>query len=240
VNGIVVAETLRRNLNSIPYICYVALLAIIAFGISNFDRPAAVWPALISLLAYIIGCAPIGPEFSSGTLQLILTKPVNRSVYLLSRVAGVVIALWVATLIGFAVELTGRAVQGGNLQFNLMGAALVHSLASTILICSLLVFFGSFTRAYFNIAIYVVLMVGVNVLQGLLGFIRQTGTIAGEWLRSHTILDVTLATIEKNLFPDRPVLFDWHWVLMVLSNAAIALVIACFIFRKREVPYGAD
>jgi hypothetical protein len=26
----------------------------------------------------------------------------------------------------------------------------------------------------------------------------------------------------------------------VLANAAVALVLACLAFRKREVPYGAD
>ena len=29
-------------------------------------------------------------------------------------------------------------------------------------------------------------------------------------------------------------------MLMVLANAAVALVLACLAFRQREVPYGAD
>jgi len=240
VNGVVIAESVRRHVTSIAFGAYVALLAIIALGASRFDKPAAAWPSLVALLAYIVGCAPIGPEFSSGTLQLILTKPVNRSIYLLSRVAGVVCVVWIATFVAFAIELAGRVLWGRATHLDLMGAALIHSFAGTILICALLTFFGSFTRAYFNCAIYFVLMIGVGVAQGVLALMRAMRGAIGDWLRAHDILDRALMTIEKNLFPERPVVFDWHWILMVLSNAAIALVVACFIFRGREVPYGAD
>jgi len=240
VNGVVVAEVVRRSVTSIGYGAFVALLAIVSLGVSRFNQPGAAWPALVTLLAFIIGCSSIGPEFSSGTLQLILTKPVNRSVYLLSRVAGAVCAVWIATLVAFSMEIIGRALWSGGGGLELVLAALIHSMADTILICALLAFFGSFTRAYFNIAIYFLLMIGLSVSQAVLGVVRASRGWIGEWLRTHDGIDRMIVTVSQNLFPDAPRLLDWKWLLMVLSNAAIALVLACFIFRNREVPYGAD
>ena len=72
VSGVVVEETIRRHVTHIGFATYVALLAIVGMGVSRFDAPGAVWPTLVGWLAIITGCGPIGPEFSSGTLQLIL------------------------------------------------------------------------------------------------------------------------------------------------------------------------
>ena len=238
MNGVVVAETVRRCVTSIAYWSFVALVAIFALGFARFDRHA--WPSMISLLGYIIGCTTIGPEFSSGTLQLILTKPVNRSVYLVSRVAGVVSAIWIAALIAFSFELLGRLLWRDVLRFDIVATILLNVFADTLLICALLVFFASFTRAYFNIAIYMVLMIGIGISQGMLSMLRAKSGALGDWLATHDIIDRILASIDRNLFPEAPVRFDSHWLLMVVSNAAIAIVAACFIFRRREVPYRAD
>jgi ABC-type transport system involved in multi-copper enzyme maturation permease subunit len=240
VSAVVIAETVRRCVTSIGYWAFVALLSIISLGLARFDRPGTAWPSMISLLAYIIGCTVVGPEFSSGTLQLILTKPVNRPVYLVSRVAGVVSAIWIAALIACSFELLGRVLWLDGLRVDVVATILLNTLADTLLICALLVFFASFTRAYFNIAIYLVLMIGIGVSQGMVSMLRARSGALGAWLGTHDIIDLVLAAIDRNLFPDAPPRFDGHWLLMVMSNAAIAIVMACFIFRRREVPYGAD
>lgn len=240
MNGVVVAETVRRSVTSIAYWSYAAFVAILALGASRFNAPGAMWPTLITLLSFIIGCVPVGPEFSSGTLQLILTKPVNRSVYLVSRVAGAVASVWIVAFIAFTLEILGRALWSDGTASGLVVTALIHSMVDVVLTCALLALFGSFTRAYFNIGLYLVLMVGLGIAQGTLSMMRSMGGGFGEWLRTHDILDRVLSFVTRNLFPDAPPRFDWHWILMVLSNAALALVAASFIFRKREVPYGAD
>ena len=239
MNRVVIEETMRRCM-TIAFGAYLGLLAIIAFGTSAFDRPGSVWPSLVALLAFIIGCTPIGPEFSAGTLQLILTKPVNRSTYLLSRVTGIVLVVWGAAIVACACEIIGRAIWAHTMRIEFVIAALVNSFADTVLICALLVLLGSLTRAYFNVAIYFVLMIGLNVSQGIIAMMRGSRGAMGDWLRNNNLPDRVIAFIDQNLFPDRPPVLDRDWLLLVLSNAAIALVLACFAFRNREVPYGAD
>ena len=224
MSGVVIAETLRRHYTNIGYVAYVVLLAMVALFISQFERPGSLWPGLVMLLAIITGCAPIGPEFSSGTRQLILVKPINRAVYLLSRVAGVVLAVWIAAVVAALTELLGR----GFSELTPIATALVHSMADALLVVSLLTLIGSFTRAYFNVALYF----GVQIFLGLLA-----GIGARKFPEQVTR---ALTVITQNLYPDAPPRLSGDWLLLVACNAAIALVLACVIFRGREVPYGAE
>jgi ABC-type transport system involved in multi-copper enzyme maturation permease subunit len=226
---VVVVETIRRHLTHIGYITYVAFMAIVAVGVSQFGPPGAMWPTLVGLLAIITGCGPIGPEFSSGTLQLILVKPVNRATYLLSRVAGVLCVIWLAALVPFACEVIGRMVKG-EVPWYAMGALLLNTAVMAILTVSLLTFFGSFSRAYMNVAFYMVLQIALSVFPMLLSLDRDR----------FKALSHGIAVVAENLYPSAMPGFNGPWLLLVLSNAGVALVLACFVFRSREVPYGAD
>lgn len=227
MSAVVIRETLRRHLTSVAVISYIALLAIMAAGMTYGDLPTAGWTWMVSLLAIILGCTPIGPEFSSGTLQLILVKPVKRSTYLLSRVAGVVLVLWIAASIGCLSGIVARALSGRSVEWEQFGNVLLGLFAETLLAVSLLTLLGSLTRAYFNVAVYVGIKIVLPIFAALTA-LRFPGLVK------------VVKVIELNLFPDAPPAFDRQWLLLVLSNAAVALVLACLVFRRREVPYGAD
>lgn len=240
MNGVVIAETVRRHVTHVAYLSYLVLVVIFGLGSSRFAHPASMWPTLVALLAIVTGCGPIGPEFSSGTLQLILVKPVKRWVYLLSRVTGVVIVVTIAALAGGGAELLGRLMWGGDRAFGVIGAAILNCVADSILTASLLVFLGSVTRAYINAAIYLGVEFGLMALMGMLGFARAARSGVGAFLEKYPAIELSLAQIDRNLFPEFPPRFDGSWLMMVLINATIALVLAIFAFRSREVPYGAD
>lgn len=227
MSGVVVLETLRRHVTNIAYIGAVAFMLIVAIAGSQFGPPGQSWPAFVTLLAIVLGSGVLGPEFSSGTLQLILVKPIRRATYLVSRVTGVVLAVWIAAALCFAVEVIAR-LAGDEVGWKALGTALVNSMADAVLIVSLLTFFGSFLRAYYSVALYFVILIALNTTLGL-----------GARKLPTAVLDA-LRFLERNLFPDLPPRFDRDWLLMVVSNAAIAVVLACFVFRRREVPYGAD
>ncbi|HEX8252009.1 MAG TPA: hypothetical protein VF846_02585 [Thermoanaerobaculia bacterium] len=222
-----IAETVRRHLTNGMFVSFAIVIALIAIGVSQYGQPGSAWPGFAVLLAVVTGAGVIGPEFSSGTLQLILVKPINRAVYLLSRVAGVVLLVWSVSAIAALCEIAGRALDG-EVPWSLIGTALVNSMGDTLLVCALLALFGTFTRAYFNVALYFALQLTLALLVGLA---RRKFTPA---------IAQAVVAVEQNLFPDTPPRFDAEWLLLVASNAAIALVLASFIFRRREVPYGAE
>lgn len=241
---VVIVETLRRHFVHLGYVIALLLLILIGVTMAALGAPQAPYE-MISLFALIAGCQIIGPEFSSGTLQLILSKPIGRSAYLLSRVAGVVLAIWVAIVVVFASDVVGRLIAGTQIGWRSALAAALVSALKVLFVCSLLAFFGSFSRTYVNIGIYIGAQVLLPTISGLLGIMKnavsgEMGKI-GALLRAHPGLLEGLAVINKNLFPDTPpILFDRDWMVMIVSNASVALLLACVIFSRREVPYGAD
>jgi ABC-type transport system involved in multi-copper enzyme maturation permease subunit len=229
MNAVVIRETVRRHVTHAGYWSAVILIAILGFAASQNVRPATFWPGLLTLLAAVTGCGIIGPEFSSGTLQLILVKPVNRAVYLLSRVAGVLLVVWLAAFAGCFTETIGRLFNH-SLDLRTMSLALVSVMADTLLIVSLLTFLGSITRAYFNAAIFYGLQFALAIGTAVLRMSRELPPF---------VFDV-LAAIDRNLFPDVTPAPDAGMLLLLVSNAAVALLLACLAFTRREVPYGAD
>ena len=112
MNATVIAETVRRHLTSAGYIAFLLFIAMVALFVSNFAIPGTLWPPLVSLLAIVTGSAIVGPEFSTGTLQLIVSKPIRRSVYLVSRVAGVFACVALAAALAVTVECSARLLFG--------------------------------------------------------------------------------------------------------------------------------
>jgi ABC-type transport system involved in multi-copper enzyme maturation permease subunit len=244
MNRVVIEETFRRLVLSPAYLVFVSLLGMIAAMSAYFEVAAFGWPGVVVLLSLALGGTLIGPEFSSGTLQLILTKPVGRSGYLLSRFAGVVLALWTAVAVLSGIEIIFRlALRGGSGVVAGMTVA-VNLAAQVLLICALLVLFGTLARAYLNVALYVVGMILVSMAPPMLEAFGRLGSgvlaLPAAFIRDHPEIIRAFIWIDRNLFPERPNALNGGWLLLVASNAAIALVFACLLFRQKEVPYGAD
>lgn len=241
---VVIAETVRRHFAHLGYISALLILIIIVTVMSAIGGPQAPYE-MIGLFAMIAGCQLIGPEFSSGTLQLILSKPIGRSSYLLSRVVGVVLAIWVATVVVFGSDVVGRLIAGTPIAWRVACAAALVSLLKVLFVCSLLAFLGSFSRSYVNIGVYIAAQILLPMISGLLGMMRNAGSgemaVIGAFLRKHPGILEAMAKINYNLFPDTPMIpFDRDWIVMMVCNASVALLLACVIFSRREVPYGAD
>ena len=202
---------------------------------------------MIGLFALIAGCQLIGPEFSSGTLQLILSKPVGRSTYLAlargRRGAGDLGG-------GRGHVRAATSSDGSSPERRSRGAlrcatALVAAL-KVLLVCSLLAFLGSFSRSYVNVGIYIGAQILLPMIFGLLGMMKSA--VSGEMAEDRR--DSARASghprgarcdSQQSLSGHiRRIPFDRNWILMMLCNASVALLLACVIFSRREVPYGAD
>jgi ABC-type transport system involved in multi-copper enzyme maturation permease subunit len=242
---VVIAETLRRHFAHLGYIAALLILIVIVATMTAVGAPSQAPYEMISLFTLIAGCQLIGPEFSKGTLQLILSKPVGRSTYLVSRVLGVVLAIWVAILVVFASDIIGRLVVGTPIMWHIALSTMLVAALHTLLVCALLAFFGSFSRSYVNVGIYLGAQILFSMIFGLLSMMKnavsgEMGKI-GAMLREHPAVLESFGAIHRNVFPDNPAIpFDRNWILMMLCNASAALLLACVIFSRREVPYGAD
>lgn len=242
---VIIAETLRRHFAHLGYIAALLALIVIVVTMAAVGAPSQAPYEMISLFTLIAGCQLIGPEFSKGTLQLILSKPVGRSTYLVSRVLGVILAIWVAVIVIFASDTIGRLIAGTPITWRAALSTMLVSALNVVLVCSLLAFFGSFSRSYVNVGIYVGGQILLSMIFGLLSMMKnavsgEMGKI-GALLREHPGFLEAFGAIRRNIFPENPSIpFDRNWILMMICNASAALLLACVIFSRREVPYGAD
>ena len=241
MNAAVITETMRRHFTSIGFITYLILIAMTGLFVVTFNTPASIWPALVTILSVITGTAIIGPEFSTALLQLIVSRPIRRSVYLLSRVTGVLAGVAVAATVGVTSEIVARLLLGSAaVPWLPLASAYANSLLVSILAISLLTMLGSLTSSYFNVAIYAGVQVALSAVETLLGLLRTRPNGLSEFLHRHQQLENGLIALDDLLFPAPPPHPDTGWLLRVAATAAAALVLACIAFERREVPYGGE
>lgn len=235
MNAAVVAETVRRHLTSVGYIVFLVFVALIALFVSNFAVAGTMWPPLVTLLAIITGSAIVGPEFSTGTLQLIVSKPIRRPVYLLSRVAGVFACVTLAAAIGLAVECGARLLFArAPVPWQRLGEVFAGELLVAFLAIALLAFLGSLTRSYFNAAIYIGAQAALSIAIAILGLARLGGNELVPQVQ------LALSKVDDVLFTSLPPMLNAMWIARTLAVAAVALALGCVAFERREVPYGAE
>ena len=239
MNFAVFEETVRRHITHLGFIGFGIVVGLAGVLAATFNTPASLWPSLVSLLAVITGSGLIGPEFSTGTLQLIVSKPVRRTVYVVSRVAGVFVSIMIVALAGAFGELITRSFVGGPLPWRRIAIALASSLTVALLTISILTFLGSVTRAYFNAAIYIGMQAALSTTEAFLGVARFRGRFFGELLdRFH--VDEVLISIDDAFFPAAGSAVASDAVLRLAATALVFVALACLMFARREVPYGAD
>jgi ABC-type transport system involved in multi-copper enzyme maturation permease subunit len=233
----VVEETFRRTMTHAAMV--IGALLVVAFGV--FNSPQIPY-AIAWLIVLGAGSQLIGPEFSSGTLQLIVAKPVNRSGYLLSRVAGAFAAIMTVDLITAVSLAVGKSAGNNPASWNALAQAAGKYALGGLLALSLLALFGSFTRSYGNIAIYIVLETVFSATIAWLSMMRlpreHSSPLASFLQRNPEVIKAVKA-LDQNLFPGT-LSITLEYVLLIIANSAIALLLGCLFFRRREVPYGAD
>jgi len=240
VSGVVWGETLRRHVLHGAYLTALAVLSILAGTAGSVGGNPSLWLTFVTLGTIIIGCQLIGPEFSSGTLQLVLAKPVNRSAYLLSRFAGVIVAVWILVVVPMLFDILGRIFIHHQELHAADFAVPVNTGIENLMLCALLVLFGAMTRSYLNVAVYFFGEIALYALASGLRSIARKDYALSAFFRDHAGIEKSVVAIIRTLYPEGPPTFDWRWTVTVVSNVVVALLIACFIFRRREVPYGAD
>lgn len=240
MNGVVIAETMRRIITSTAFLLLVMFIALVGLVASSFAVVGSLWPALVSLVAIVWGADVIGPELSSGALQLIVSRPIPRWSYVLSRVSGVICMVTFAAGVGFASEMTARILRNGDAALPRLLEVMVSTVVVAALIVAMLTLLGSLTRGYYNLVIYLGSEIALNAAQAVLGVIRGRGGSTGQLLESHPIIEQSLIKLDDIVFASAPPEMTWQWLAQVIVTIAIVLLLACVAFRRREVPYAPD
>ena len=239
MNVAVVEETIRRHLTSLGYICFLVCVILAGVLAATFNSPGSLWSSLVGFLAIVTGSGLIGPEFSTGTLQLIVSKPVRRPVYVVSRVIGVFVSIAITTTAGALAEIITRTLLAQALPWQRILSVWGCSLIVSLLAIAILTFLGSITRAYFNAAIYLGLQMALSMAEGIVGIARLRGRAFGDVVdRFH--VDEILVSIDDAFFPGVPPVATTAWALRTTAMGFLFIALACLAFARREVPYGSE
>ena len=240
MSGVVFFETVRRHVMNVAYLIVLLVFTIFACLAGGMGAAAGAWTALVNLAGVVLACQLIGPEFSSGTLQLVLAKPVNRSSYLVARYCGVLVAIAILFVVPMLFDTAARVVVHEEDFAASMLATPLNAAATFIIAAALFALFGSMSRSYINVAIYFILETLLYAATPILRGIESGHYAISPFFKAHPGIREGVLKVTQNVFPQVSAAFEWRWMMMVISNGAVALLLACLIFRGREVPYGAD
>lgn len=194
-------------------------------------------PAVLAVL--LLAPGSVSRDISSGTVQMILARPIRRSEYLLGRYLGILAVYAAFLLVALLVTLAARPLLAGTFgtpdslaATDLFRVAAGEWLDGTLLAATL-VFFSTFLPGIGDLLAYFMLQVGLGVASTLGA--RFPGIAEGA------------KVARENLLPQ----VEWTEVLrgegalgaapgrFVLALAAF-LVGALLVFSRREFTYGHD
>ena len=218
----IIRETLRRRWTGVYFYLFVAAIVMLAVVtvMSDLEAEAGLGPAM---LAFFLAFELIGPEASSGSLQLVLARPVRRSSYLLARYAGVVLSATGVILIAAIAALVTAAIAEIPIDARPFAKALIATVVDTFFPMAMIAFFGAFTSSFANALLYLFYLVAVTV---------SASKVAELAPRFH-------ARVWPELTPQVvPGVLSGH--LVAISNALVVLVLAALILNRRELGYGKE
>jgi ABC-2 family transporter protein len=237
-----VRRYLRQKFGSVGVVIALGLLAILtAFPLAASGHESSLESSgFLTLL--ILAAASVSKDASSGTLQMILARPIRRVDYLFGRYCGILVAYAVclAVTAGMALVLSPllRVLLGGGggpLSLAGMARGAAGALLSATLFASILLLFSTFLPGYGDVLAYFLLslLLGLpEILARPLGlpWLSKIGPVArdnvlprvawGEVLRGNRVLSAEVGAY-------------------ALAVAAY-LTLAAVIFSRREFSYGRD
>ena len=236
----------------------LALLQDGGIGVQGFDRTTAsllnLCLLLVPLLALIVGAGAIAGERERGTLATLLSQPLSSTELLVSKYAGLAVALWMAIALGFGVAGVALALVRpvANFGHYLLFIGLAAVLATAMLSVGVLISVVSANRVK-ALSIAVLLWFALVLLYDLVAIgLAVALTSNGQALLLATLLNPVEAVrilAVLGLEPDLHILgpmgaylrlqFGVAQTAMLLSTAtliwtAVPLAVAAALFRRQD------
>ena len=235
MNPTLLVAFLRQRFSSPMRLGLIVLATLFPLAGVAITGALSVLGGIAGPLAFVLVAGAIGQDVSSGTLQLLLVRPVTRTEYLLNRWLGAVIAALGLTVLMLALGtlvllLRGAPPQAGEvLRMVLEAASVTTGNAAVMIMLSTLV------GGLGDVGLYFASLVLLQMAQAVAAFKHWT------WLQR--------ASSEMQGVLGPQLTFAWFaqhapvpWFALVSWASTITLVLAIGIARlnRRELSYAAD
>lgn len=226
-----VRRFLRQKYGSAGIVAALALLALLeVFHLAS--RGAETGFQLANWAIFVLAAGSVSRDISSGTLQMILSRPIRRTEYLFGRYLGILAgyASFLAVTSAFAF-LAVKAIPSGAADLKLSGLAVAGGGAflSGAFQAAILLFFSTFLPGIADLLGLLMLILILNLppwtpwLSDAARLGRENLTPVVPWndvLQGHGLLGAATG----------------RWVFALCVYLALAAVVFC----RRELPYGQD
>ena len=183
-------------------------------------------------ITMVLAAGMIGQDVSSGVLQLLFARPVRRSEYVLSRWLSVAIAAAAISVLQIALAWLIVNARGGTLETNTVLLTMLQRVFEVIQITAVMAMLSSLAAGVSDLALWFATTV--------LGAILQLAAQAKGW----AWLGRVGAEIQRIVGPDVGLLAlaggtgGWSDLVVTLSIAATALLIAVVLVNRKELSYA--
>jgi ABC-type transport system involved in multi-copper enzyme maturation permease subunit len=240
-------ESVREKILVVSILFGVALM-----GSSAFLSPLAVGArqkivmdvglAAISIVgvlaAILLGSALVHKEIDRKAIYLVLTRPVSRPAYLVGKLLGTLCAV-VLVIATMAVVMLAIVASGGGPLRPALFAAIYLSLLETAVVCSVVLFFSTFTTPMLTSFFALCVFAAGSMSNDLKVFASKFG--GGGTKLAADIFYYLLPNLRVfNLRHEAVHALPFRWSDVALATAyglvycAVSVVFACLIFRRRE------
>jgi ABC-type transport system involved in multi-copper enzyme maturation permease subunit len=234
VNATLVAAFLRQRLTSPMRLGLLFLVVTFPLGASALMRTLEPLTGLAGPLALILAAGGIGQDVSSGTLQLLLVRPVSRPSLLVSRwlactLAAVVMVVGSLALGTIALLLRGTHPDGLDLV-----RIVLESLCSAAGHAAVMLMLSTLVNGLGDLGIYVGTFFVTQMLSGL-AMLQHWPWLARASTEVQRVLDAQLAWawLAHGTAP------SWFAIASWASTLTLALAVGIYALNRRELSYAA-
>jgi Cu-processing system permease protein len=218
---------------------FVAQLTIGQWDRIILDMGLAATQIVGMLLAVLIGVGLVAGEIDRKTIYPTLARPISRGTFLLGRYAGLLLVLALNVLVMMAVLALTLHLAGYGLSTVAMEAVLLI-FVELALLAAASIFFGSFTTPMLAAAFsFSVFLIG-HLLGDLVAYGKRSQSDLAKLATAiayRLLPDLSLLDVKAQAASELPVSAHavWTGALYGLCYAAVLLVLAVIVFRKRDL-----
>jgi ABC-2 type transport system permease protein len=234
VNPVLISAFLRQRLTSPMRVGLMLLICVSTLGAAAITRTLSPLGGIASPLALILAAGAIGQDVSSGTLQLLLVRPVSRPSLLLNRWLACVltaVGITVAMLVLGTVALLARGTHPDALDLIRMvlesACAAAGSAAIMVMLSTLAGGLGD-VGLFATAVLFTQMLVGLGTLEHWEWLLRACNEVQG-------VLSPQL-TWDWMLHGTPP---SWFAVTSWASTVTLALAAGIARLNRRELSYAA-
>ncbi len=235
MNMTLVQSFLRQRFSSPMRLGLLFLMTVFPLGGVAIMGTLSVLSGLAGPIAMILAAGAIGQDLSSGTLQLLLVRPVTRPSYLLSRWYAVVLATTVILASVLALGSIAMVLRGSPPDVRELALMLAEGIFTAAGQSAVIIMFSSLVGGLGDIGLWFACIVALQMLT-LAAQFKQWASVVRILHELNDVLSPSLSL--QWLMQGTPP--SWFALASFASTVTLALAVGITRLNRREISYAAD